>query len=159
MPHEEGPVVRREFTHSLECPAPREFAWAFWSEVGNWAAVDSAVESVGLDGPFEAGARGETKPRGHAAVAWRLAEVEEGRGATIEMELPGAVLRFAWTFEESGAGGTKITQRVTLEGERAGDYAGGMEGLGRGVPEGMRRLAEAIAAARGGARTGPPASP
>ena len=138
-----------EFEHSVECRAARESAWGFWSDVGNWAAVDPAVESVTIDGAFAAGARGETRARGQAPAAWLLKEVEDGRGATFEKELPGAVLKFAWTFEESAAGGTRMTQRVTLEGERAGEYVEGMRMLEEGVPVGMRKLAEAIEMRRG----------
>jgi hypothetical protein len=43
------------FTHSVECPVEREFAWGFWAEFENWTAVDPAMESVRLDGPFAAG--------------------------------------------------------------------------------------------------------
>jgi hypothetical protein len=53
-----------------------------------------------------------------------------------------------WRFEES-EGGTRITQRVTLEGERADDYAEGVKMLEQYTPEGMRRLAEAMAKASG----------
>lgn len=134
-----------EFEHSVECPAAREFAWGFWSDLRNWTSVDPALESVTVDGPFAAGARGETRPRGQAPVSWRLAEVSEGRGATFEVAVPGAALRFAWTFEEAAAGGTRVTQRVTLGGDRAGEHLGGMKMLEQGIPVGMRRLAEAIA--------------
>ena len=137
------------FAHSVECAAGREFAWAFWSDVGNWAAVDPAVESVKLDGPFAAGARGETRPRGGGPVEWRLAEVSDGRGAVVEISLPGALMRFAWEFEEAGEGVTRITQRVTLEGGRADDYAEGMRMLEEGVPVGMGKLAGAIERASG----------
>jgi hypothetical protein len=138
------------FTHSVKCAIDRKFAWAFWSEVGNWAAVDPSVESVRLDGPFEAGARGETRTRRGGPVEWRLAEVNEESGAVVEMSMPGAVLRFALTFEESCEGGTRITQRVTLEGERAGEYAEGMKTLEQNMPAGMSRLAEAIEKSSGG---------
>jgi hypothetical protein len=144
------------FTHRVECAAGREFAWAFWSEVGNWAAVDPAVESVKLDGPFAAGARGETRPRGVGPVEWRLAEVNEGRGAVVEISLPGASVRFAWEFEELSEGVTRITQRVTMEGGRAGEYVEGMRMLEQNMPAGMGRLAEAIATAwRGSSRAVP----
>lgn len=138
------------FTHSVECVAGRGFAWAFWSEVGNWAAVDPAVESVELDGPFASGARGETRTRGGGPVEWRLAEVSEGMGAVVEISLPGALVRFAWEFEESGGEATRITQRVTLEGEREGEYIEGMKMLEQNMPAGMGRLAEAIASASRG---------
>jgi hypothetical protein len=53
-------------------------------------------------------------------------------------------LRFALTFEESGEGSTRITQRVTLGGERADDYAECMKMIEQSMPEGMRRLSETI---------------
>ena len=137
------------FTHSVECRAGREAAWRFWSDLKNWAAVDPAVESAKLDGPFEAGSRGETRTRGGGPVEWRLAEVNEGSGAVVEVSLPGAVVRFALKFEESGEGVTRITQRVTLEGERAGEYVEGMKMLEQNMPAGMDRLAEAIEKASG----------
>lgn len=135
------------FTHSVECRAGREAAWRFWSDLRNWAAVDPAVESAKLDGPFEAGSRGETRTRGGGTVEWRLAEVSEGRGAVVEISLPGALVRFAWKFEELGEEATRMTQRVTLEGERAGEYAEGMKVLEKNMPDGMSRLAQAIAKA------------
>jgi hypothetical protein len=137
------------FTHSVECVAGREFAWAFWSDVGNWAAVDPSVESVELDGPFAAGTCGETRPRGGGPVKWRLGEVNGGRGAVVEISLPGALLRFAWEFEELSEGVTRMTQRVTMEGERAGDYVEGMKVLEQNMPAGMDRLAGAIAKTSG----------
>jgi hypothetical protein len=135
------------FTHSVECPVGRGFAWGFWSDVDNWARVDPAVESVRLDGPFEAGTSGETRQRGGAPVEWKLVEVSEGRGAVVEICLPGASVKFAWAFEESGDEATRITQRVTLEGGRAEDYSEGMKVLEREMPSGMSRLAEAMAKA------------
>ncbi|HYY58570.1 MAG TPA: SRPBCC family protein [Pyrinomonadaceae bacterium] len=139
-----------EFEHSIECPVSRDFAWQFWSNVENWAAVDPAVESVELSGPFVAGTKGTTKPRGLAPTEWELIEAQDGRRAVIGLAVPGAVLRFLWTFEDTACGGTLITQRVTLGGERAGDYAAGMKELEKGVPEGMRSLAQGIIRAAGG---------
>jgi hypothetical protein len=56
---------------------------------------------------------------------------------------------FAWEFEELSEGVTRMTQHVTLEGERAEDYAEGMRMLEEGIPVGMGKLAEAIAKASG----------
>jgi Polyketide cyclase / dehydrase and lipid transport len=139
--------VGYKFEHAVECPVGRDFAWRFWSDVGNWAAVDSSVEWVKLDGPFARGTKGTTKPRGFAVTEWVLAEVQDGRSAVIEVAAPGAVLRFSWAFEEQAAGVTRITQRVSLEGERAGDYAGAMKEFEAGIPAGMSNLARAMARA------------
>lgn len=46
------------FEHSVECKVDRNFAWQFWSNVSNWAEVDSSVEIAALDGPFQSRAKG-----------------------------------------------------------------------------------------------------
>lgn len=141
-----------EFECSVTCPVAKSFAWAFWSDVANWAVVDSSVEAVRLDGDFAAGTKGFTKPRGADETAWELTEVVPGERATIAIFLPGAVLEFHWKFADS-AGGTLITQRVVLSGERAADYADGMQFLEKGIPEGMQSLAKGMAEADSGKET------
>jgi Polyketide cyclase / dehydrase and lipid transport len=135
------------FEYSLECPVPPDFAWRFWTNVENWAMVDSSAESVRLDGPFAAGSTGTTKLAGGEPIIWQIVQVEEGRSATIEMAFPGATIQFWWGFGESEKG-TRITQRITIEGERTADYerTAGTE-FERGVPDGMRKLAETMARA------------
>ncbi|HEV3471091.1 MAG TPA: SRPBCC family protein [Pyrinomonadaceae bacterium] len=136
-----------EFQHSHECGVGREFAWRFWTEVGNWAAVDPSVERAELDGPFAAGAKGTTKPRGAGPVSWRVTEAEAPSRAVIEVPAPGASLKFIWSFEDAGGGRTLITQRIVFEGERAAEYAGAMgEELRAGAPAGMRSLCAAMSA-------------
>jgi Polyketide cyclase / dehydrase and lipid transport len=137
-----------EFEHSVECRVSRDFAWRFWTDVGNWAAVDPAVDSVKLDGPFAAGSRGTTKSGEHPPIDWNLTEVEDGARALIEVAAPGAVAKFLWTFADAGGGGTRITQHASLVGEQADQYAQtfGKE-LEKGMPPGMQRLADAIEAA------------
>jgi len=47
------------FEHSIDCRVSAEFAWAFWTNVRNWA-LDADVESIEIDGPFAA-VRGESQ--------------------------------------------------------------------------------------------------
>jgi len=133
-----------QFEHSVECNTGRDFAWKFWTNVENWAVIDDAIEWVKLDGEFAAGTTGRTKPRGFEPNEWKLAEVQDGKSAIIEIPLPDAVGKFHWTFAASGNGGTMITQRVTLEGEHADSYIEAMQNLEVGLPQGMKNLAEAI---------------
>ena len=139
-----------KFEYSVECEAPRDFAWRFWTHVENWK-LDSDVDSVQLDGPFAAGSRGATKVRNGDSVDWYIVEVRDGSHAVIELPVTGAVLRMAWTFEDSAVGGTRITQQMRLSGEQAGAYE---ETIGRqmeeGMPQGMRKLAAEIVKAAGG---------
>ena len=128
------------FEHSVQAQVTPDVAWAFWTDVHNWR-FDPSLESVDLDGPFAAGARGVTKPRRGEPIEWSIREAAPGL-AVIELPLPGALVEFHWTFAPV-EGGTRITQRVTLSGAGSGQYLGVAESqLAVGIPEGMRKLAE-----------------
>jgi hypothetical protein len=130
------------FEHSVLAGVPSEAAWAYWTNVANWR-FDTSIETVRLDGPFAAGSRGVTKPRGADLVSWRIRDAAPGH-AIIEIELPGAVARFQWTFTPAESG-TRITQRVTLSGPSSGQYlAVAQSQLAAGIPAGMRMLAAAM---------------
>lgn len=133
------------FEHSVDCRVSRDFAWRFWTDVSNWPVVDSSVEAVTLNGPFQSGATGTTKPRSGAPIHWQLEEVHDGSSAVVLIPAPGAALRFAWKFDYFGANATRITQRASLEGETARDYIAAVAPeLERNMPQGMRKLAEAM---------------
>jgi hypothetical protein len=133
------------FEHSVECKVHRDFAWQFWTNVSNWAMVDSSVEWASIDGPFRSGATGSTKSRGGKAVHWRVEDAQPGSGATVLIHVSGAAMRSVWRFEDSEHGRTRITQRASIEGERAEDYAPTFgPQLEREMPAGMLKLAEAM---------------
>ena len=130
------------FEHSIHCRVTPAFAWAFWTNVQNWA-LDSDVESVEINGPFAAGTRGYTNSKSSGRIEWSLAEVFRQR-AVIEFPVPGAVGRCVWTFEDT-AGYTLITQRWTLQGEQALAYVKTIApSLEAGIPVGMEKLGRAI---------------
>jgi hypothetical protein len=85
-----------------------------------------------------------TKPRGSDPNEWKLVEVEEGSRAVIEITASGAIVKFHWSFTDITGGGVRMTQKVTLEGERAAEYEEGMKLLEKGIPSGMERLVEAM---------------
>jgi hypothetical protein len=136
-----------DFRHSVIANANRQTVWGFISNIDNMARIEGdAVESMTLDGPFQTGTRGTTKMRGQAATHWRLEGVEPPERATYEMELSGAVLRFAWSYDELDDGRTRLTQHVSLEGPSAEAYVPFMEEHFVGnIPKGMERLATEIA--------------
>lgn len=135
-----GPAWK--FEHSIDCAVSPEFAWKFWTNVSNWV-LDADVDSIEIDGPFSAGARGFTNSKSSGRVDWRLAEVQPGR-AVIEFPLPGAIGRFVWTFEDID-GRNRITQHCTLEGEQADTFAKAVgPSLETGIPAGMRKLCETM---------------
>jgi hypothetical protein len=130
------------FEHSIDCAVSAEFAWNFWTNVRNWA-LDADVESIEIDGPFSAGARGGTNSKSSGRVEWRIVEVQTGR-AVIEFPLSGAVGRFVWTFRDIG-GRTRITQHCMVDGEHADSYAKAAgPSLEAGIPAGMRKLCQTM---------------
>jgi hypothetical protein len=136
-----------ELRHSVIANANRQKVWEFVSNIDNLARIEGdAVESMTLDGPFQTGTRGATKMRGQAPTHWRLAEVEPPERATYEMELPGAVVLFAWKYEELSDGRTRLTQHIVLDGPGAEAFVPFMEEHFVGnVPKGMEKLAEEVA--------------
>ena len=130
------------FEHSVDCAASPGAAWAFWTDVRNWA-IDADVDRIEIDGPFAAGTRGRTLSKSSGRIEWQLAEVAPGH-AVIIMPVDGAAARCVWTFEEIETG-VRMTQRMSLEGPKAAGYAatfGPM--LEAGVPGGMKALSAAI---------------
>jgi hypothetical protein len=108
--------------------------------------IDADIQSIEIDGPFEAGARGITHSKASGRVEWLVAAARPG-SAVIEIQAPGAVGRLAWTFADAG-GRTRITQRASLSGERAPEYATTLgRALEASMPEGMQKLCAAMQAA------------
>jgi Polyketide cyclase / dehydrase and lipid transport len=134
-----------QFEYSVESDASPQFAWAYWTNIANW---DDPPATFELEGSFGPGSRLITTIPGQEPRHSIIQEVGPDRTATIEMELPGATLRFDWRFDEVTGNRTRITQRLTLSGENAGafvkDVASGFE---PNVPQGMRKLAAAVARA------------
>lgn len=129
-----------------ECDlADADFAWLFWTDVGNWAVVDPAIADVRVDPAFEEGARGTTVTHDGALVEWRISDIAAPGRARIEFPVPGAALHVSWVFRSRQTAGCTMTQTMELSGERAAEYepivAPSME---RSAPEGLQRLAAAI---------------
>lgn len=133
-----------EMTHSVETDAGVEFAWRYWTNVGNW---DDPPVTFALEGEFVAGTRGVTRVPGQPEIAWFVRELTRGEAATIEIPAAGAAMVFAWRFAEVGSGRTRITQRAILRGEKAETYIGFAKTMETTLPQGMAKLAGAIASA------------
>jgi hypothetical protein len=125
--------------------ADADFAWQFWTDVGNWAVVDPAISDVRVEPAFQAGARGTTMTADGAQVAWVIGEVSAPRSALIEFPVPGAALRVSWSFLPGRTRGCTMRQSMELSGERAVGYERlVVPSMERSAPDGLRRLAAAI---------------
>ena len=132
-----------EAKHSVIADVDRTTVWAWHSNVDNWVRFEgNAVESITVDGPFEAGTHITTKMPGQEPYSSTLIVVEPPRHTVIEMKLSEAVLRFEWTFEELAEKQTRLTQQVMLEGPNAEAYVPLMEQhIAPNMGKGMERIA------------------
>jgi hypothetical protein len=145
-----------ELKHSVIAAANRQTVWEFVSDIDNLARIEGdAVESMTLDGPYQAGSKGTTKMRGQEPIHWRLAEVEPPGRTVTEIELTEAVVRFIWTYEELPDGRTHLSQHIVLEGPGAEAYVPFMEEhIAGNVSKGMERLAVEVASYAAGQQSG-----
>jgi hypothetical protein len=129
-----------EFDYSVESNASRRFAWRYWTNVTNW---DDPPTQFHLAGAFEAGSVLTTTLPGQI---WHsvIREVSLDREATIEMQLLDAVLSFNWKFEDLKQDRTRITQRLALNGTNAKSFVAEVAVFEHSVPDGMRKLVDAI---------------
>lgn len=147
-------TVAWEITHTVETNASPNFAWNYWTDVGNW---DDPPAIFQLDGPFAAGSRGTTRLPGQEPLHWFLREVTRPNAATIEISLDGAALSFEWRFAALADRRTRITQRIVLQGEKAEMYLSQVKAaFPANPPVALKRLATAMANADPGRRSPTP---
>jgi hypothetical protein len=132
-----------EISHSVETNASLVFAWNFWTNISNW---DDPPAEFELEGPFAIGSRGSTRLPGQEPLHWFIREVAPPNAATIEMSLDGAALSFEWQFVGLARGGTRLTRRIVLKGEKADLYLSQVKAaFTADLADGMNRLATAMA--------------
>jgi hypothetical protein len=141
--------VAWRFEHSAESIADPHAVWRRYLDVEHWCEWSrNGVEWSRIDGPFEVGTKGKSKPPGSRALTFRLVAVEPDKLFASEVKLPGARLRFDHVIEPRKPG-SRLTHRVALEGPLAFFYTPVVRnGVEQGLPDGVDRLA-AMAAADG----------
>ena len=111
----------------------------------NW---DDPPAQFVLEGPFAAGSKGTTLIPGRDPVAWRIQDVLPGKSATIVIPLNRATLSTTWSFHAVADSRTNLTQHLVLSGENATAYVEQVRaGFGANLPEGMKKVAAAMARA------------
>ncbi len=86
---------------------------------------EHSVEWVKLLGPFVVGTLGAAKTPGREPYAWKITQLDPEHSGTIEMPLDGAVFCNVMIMESIGPNRTRITQRLSLTGIKAIDFAEG----------------------------------
>ncbi|WP_405061155.1 SRPBCC family protein [Kribbella sp. NBC_01505] len=91
-------------------------AWAITSDVAGWPSWDPHEQDARLDGPFEAGSIGWSKPRSGPGTEWTITEVEPEHRWSSECRLPGGMMRGTSTFTTAGSGQIRCHKLITVTG-------------------------------------------
>jgi polyketide cyclase/dehydrase/lipid transport protein len=131
-----------EFEHSAESEAPPGKIWDHYADVEQWSEWSKGVEESTLDGEFEAGSKGTTKPPNLPRTRFELIEVEPERRFVSQAKLPGGTLRLDHLLEPAN-GGSRITHKATLAGPLSFVWKPVVSRIvSRELPDGVERLAE-----------------
>jgi hypothetical protein len=131
--------------HSVEAQVSPAFAWDWRTDVKNW---DDPPAQFQLHGPFATGSWGTTRLPGQEPLRWQIRDVRPGRSFTIEMQLDRATLSFEWRFDAVSERQTRLWQRIELVGDNGAAYAPQVRAaFGSSLPDGMNRIAAALAVA------------
>ena len=134
-----------QLEESVEAEVSPSFAWSWRTDIKNW---DDPPAQFQLDGPFASGSWGTTLLPGQDPLRWQIREVRPGTAFNIELPLDRAILSFEWLFDAVSNRRTRITQRIFLWGDNAPAYANQVQAsFGSTLPDGMKRIAEAMARA------------
>ncbi|HKP90496.1 MAG TPA: SRPBCC family protein [Thermoleophilaceae bacterium] len=139
------------FEHSAESAADPHAVWKRYEDVERWSEWSrGGVVWSTIDGAFEVGTKGKSKPPGLPAGKFELVAVEPDALFASETKLPGARLRFEHAIEPRGSG-SRITHRTLLDGPLAFLYVRPIrKAVERSLPDGVDRLAAMAAADVGG---------
>src|SRR3954468_22830391 len=100
------------FEHSAESAADPHAVWRRYEDVEHWREWSRhGVEWSRIDGPFEVGTKGKSKPPGSPPLKFELVAVDPDASFVSEARLPGASLRFDHVVEPRGPQ-SRITHRV-----------------------------------------------
>lgn len=91
-------------------------AWAITSDVAGWPSWDPHEQDARLDGPFEAGSIGWSKPRSGPATEWTITEVEPEHRWSSECRLPGGMMRGTSTVTAAGPGQIRCHKLIAITG-------------------------------------------
>ena len=129
------------YEETIPTTANAEQVWALWSRPHEWNHWDEGLEWVTLDGPFEAGSRGQLKPVGGPAVKFVMLEVQKKRGFTNRSFLSLTCMDFIHTYspEDSPGKGGKISVRIEMHGWLSPLFA---LLIGRGIQKTLKETLE-----------------
>lgn len=114
--------TNRAFHHEVTTTADPAEVWRLWTDVSTWKDWDKGLKDAVLDGPFEAGARGEIVPLSGPNARFDVTEIDDGQSYTFQTRLPFARLEVRRSFTATKP--TTFRHDVRFTGPLGGFWAG-----------------------------------
>ena len=109
-----------EYEYSVETTAAPEALWRHWSDMAAWPKWNDGIETIEVEGPFEAGTAFTMTPPGDEPIRMRLVEIKPGESFADEMDAGDFVVRTEHRLEPAAGGLTRIVYRTEITGEASG---------------------------------------
>lgn len=114
-------MSRWETSSTLEADVLPAAVWRdAYADADAWPRWNAELKRASLDGPLREGAEARIVFRTGLRLRFRVVEFEDGRVFTDESRLPGARMGHRHLVEPAGAGGSRLTNTIYIEGPLAG---------------------------------------
>jgi uncharacterized protein YndB with AHSA1/START domain len=105
-----------QYEHAAETTASPEAIWELWSDVAGWGGWNPGIESIAIDGPFEAGSSITMSPPGEDAVRLRITEAVPAERFVDEADFGGVVVTTEHRIEDAGGERARVVYRMLISG-------------------------------------------
>ena len=107
--------------HVTETDLRPEAIWRVLKDLDNWTSWDTSMEAVTLNGPFAVGSEVIMVPNGQQPITSVITAISENERYADRTEYAGLTLGFSHTLTPLPGGGTRITHRLEITGDQAGE--------------------------------------
>lgn len=94
---------RHNFYHEVITTARPAAIWRLWTTPATWPTWDKGLRSAQLEGPFQAGAKGQLQPDRGPASTFEIIEAIPEKRTVVRVRIP-----LGWMY---------LTRSITAEGE------------------------------------------
>lgn len=114
--------------------------WDLYSNVTKWAAWDSSIDKVELNGEFVKGSTGVMHMHGMPPLPFTLEDVETGKTFINSSSISGITVQFGHFIAKNENGTYTIKHTVTMTGAEDGKLQGMGKGIVSNIPASMAKL-------------------
>ncbi len=95
--------------------------WRIWADVESWGEWNADIESISIDGAFEAGSVITMTPRGGDSVLLRIATAEPNEVFVDVADLGGTLVTTTHRIERLGGDRVRVVYRTEITGPAAAE--------------------------------------